>query len=906
MAEPDPQISGADWATVGEAITNGVVKLISGKGVQKVAVSSIGEGVLTAFHTLCKLLGEIGVMLAKTLMAAEPIVIPAFAGFAGEIIANMFGAEVSPSAFADRANKPGRLAAADAIVDVVWKNITAGTPNPLTASDEPAKRFAAVSVNAAIEGWFQSHVITLLESIVPSDVLHMNDWHKLASSVERTLPLGRLTRKALGPLASVMVATPLQWKLNDTYRPTGIPTSDAVRQYMRGHITLERLRERLAREGYTEDRIDELINGQRKFFSASDVRTFLYSQHWDNPTAMKHLRDQGYDEQTASDALHLEGLKRIMQNDNAISDAGVTAYANRAIERDYLIGLLSAYIENAAERALVLEIADVRRALAVKHLSPTQAAACVRTGILGFADYRTACERDGYDDEAIDALDLLLRHDVDEAQDIAAARAAQAAERAAAQLAKQQLAARRLADIEAERALQRRGSISDLRAAAVRGLIAIPRLEEVLAAEYDADTVQIIVDLVNDDRQRYLAQQQAAEDARKRAAARSIDVGTLEQAVLDGVLTMSEFARRLTDLQFTPADATLLTQVLQARKDALDAAAAKRAAAEQQAAIKHIDLTRFESLVRRGHRTLEDYDALLSSLGYDDASRAAMQELLQLKVNDDRAAEQLRAAAAAQSTATGPTLEQMRRAVILGVRTQDQFDTYLTANGYTADAHAILVAELQSDVAEADAARQRREAADQARREPVLPLATVERAARLGLVTPDVYLERLRADGYDEDDVAIASDLLLTEIADVQDKRQQRDQAAPAAKDGGLTLAQVEADVMAGTASIEDYRARAIALGLVADDAAALTDLLAAEVSAYGDAELLRADADTDSAGKGLSLAQLEGAVRAGVKTLDEYRSDVMDLGYAPDAAALLAAVLAHQLLTAATPATAQ
>jgi pyruvate,water dikinase len=55
------------------------------------------------------------------------------------------------------------------------------------------------------------------------------------------------------------------------------------------------------------------------------------------------------------------------------------------------------------------------------------------------------------------------------------------------------------------------------------------------------------------------------------------------------------------------------------------------------------------------------------------------------------------------------TLEQARRAVVLQLADETDFQQYLVDNGYTADAQIVLLAELRDDVAVADAARVREE-----------------------------------------------------------------------------------------------------------------------------------------------------------------------------------------------------
>jgi hypothetical protein len=162
--------------------------------------------------------------------------------------------------------------------------------------------------------------------------------------------------------------------------------------------------------------------------------------------------------------------------------------------------------------------------------------------------------------------------------------------------------------------------------------------------------------------------------------------------------------------------------------------------------------------------------------------------LLHLHIDDDAAAAQLRADAAARATHKGLSVEQFRRAVMIGLTPIAQYQPFLLAHGFSADASVALLAELQFDVDEAAAARARREDADRRSQVGKAPLSDVRRAARLGLIPVDVYYARLRQAGYDDDDVAIESDLLAAEIGHARALAAAAQEREDAAHVQGLTL----------------------------------------------------------------------------------------------------------------------
>jgi hypothetical protein len=295
-----------------------------------------------------------------------------------------------------------------------------------------------------------------------------------------------------------------------------------------------------------------------------------------------------------------------------------------------------------------------------------------------------------------------------------------------------------------------------------------------------------------------------------------------------------------------------------------------------------------ETLVRRGHRSLHEYDGLLESLGYEEGARAAMVDLLQIQIDDDARAADARTAAAAKLAAKGLSLEQFRRAVILGITDISAFTPWLLAQGFTTPAAAVLLAELQFDRDEAVVAAARRQEADRRSQVGKAPLSDVRRAARLGLIPVGTYYARLRADGYTDDDVAIESDLLATEIA--QDRAAQALAASRTAAptDKGLTLGQLAAGVLAGAASLDSYIARALALGFTLEDAQVLAATLQDRIDATAAARARKADLMARGGDRELARADVEKAVRAGLRTLDEYGAWLAAQGYADDDAALL------------------
>lgn len=900
MAEPTIAETPEQWNDIGKQLAAGAVDVWIKSDIGKAGVDIFAKAVGSILGYAYVGMAPIGLGLAKAMSESEDIIAPAFSEFAAAGINDIFGTNISGAAFAASRGAGNRGGAGDALGRALMNQIRGGS-GPIAPSDEAAAKYVNAMATVALEDWFKGWFFEVLSSLVPQlDVGKIEAYGALGDKVSNVLGLGRISNRVLRPIVDASIVTPLEWKTNKTYQPRLLSPSEAARQVARGRWTTEQGVEELARQGYSAERIEAIFNGQRRFFSAADVRTFVNREHWTRDQGIQQLRDNGYDETAALDALRLEGLRRIDQLEDQLASAIVAAYADRRIDRAQFGGLLNDAVGVASERSFLTELGEMRRTLNVKRLSLAQVEAMVKSGVASVLDYREAARRDGYPEQDVLMLELQLRYELDKQSDVEELRRRATEDRALEAERKAAAAAARRAEIEAERARDARGPIAKLEQAVIRGLIPLSRVEEVLRAEYDADTVAILLDLVEDKRADYVAQQERAARAETGARERGLNLSELRAALFAGVITIGEFRARLGQLGLSPDDAEVLTATAAGDLTARNEVSARRLAAGAAAQRRRIDLTRFETLVRRGARTMVQYDALLADLGFDDVDRAALVDLLQLTIADDAAARAERERAAAQLEERGLSLEQFERAVVLGVKSLDEYSRFLLEQDFTADAQIALVALLRDRVDEANAARARRHATTDDDGGLALSLATVRRAARLGVITPDAYADRLARQGYAPDDIAIDLELLLLEIADVQAARAKRDAAERAAAERQLSLVDVERAVKRGLQPIEAYRARAAELGFAGDDLDLLVALLVDEVADLQAARARRGQIDGELRARNLSVATLEEAVTKGFATLADFHAEVRALGYSAEDADLLTALLATDLDAAA------
>lgn len=342
------------------------------------------------------------------------------------------------------------------------------------------------------------------------------------------------------------------------------------------------------------------------------------------------------------------------------------------------------------------------------------------------------------------------------------------------------------------------------------------------------------------------------------------------------------------------------------------------AVSKKQFNTKTISPSTMETMVKAGLKTFDDYRNTLLDYGYSVSDARDLELLLMTQMKSISDAKKAlaekqkaaaEAAAAREATAAakkaaeqlrllnkGVSLAKEEAMVRAGIRTLAQYRTFLTNNGTPANNADDLVALLSESIEAARQVALQRAQLQAAGEQKGVSLSQLDKAVRAGVLSVDEYQQQLRALDYDENTVALLVELATNDIQDAKTRQQTRDAAAAASADKGVSLSQFERAVRLGIRSLDDYSSFLTSQGYGDDDVALLTDTLSKQLDADTAAQQLRADAAAKSSARGLSLAQLETAVRAGVKTMADYRAALLDLGYDADAQDTLISLLQLKL----------
>jgi hypothetical protein len=160
-----------------------------------------------------------------------------------------------------------------------------GAPVPSVA---PAATFSGLAVNFGLA----TGILAAIGGAFP--IGHLEELRELGEEVAKNIGLGRLVRRALTPLVTVLVSQPMQWYLNQKYHPTQIPVGMLVNPYAGGFVDPTLLHQTLDLEGWSTDKINALVALHSRKLSPADVEQLYRAGQWTQQQALDYLVKLGY------------------------------------------------------------------------------------------------------------------------------------------------------------------------------------------------------------------------------------------------------------------------------------------------------------------------------------------------------------------------------------------------------------------------------------------------------------------------------------------------------------------------------------------------------------------------------------------------------------------------------------
>jgi hypothetical protein len=398
--------------------------------------------------------------------------------------------------------------------------------------------------------------------------------------------------------------------------------------------------------------------------------------------------------------------------------------------------------------------------------------------------------------------------------------------------------------------------------------------------------------------QKAKAEEQAARrrEIEAELAVKEISLPQIEALVRRGLRTVEQYRQALRAAKYAADDVNALAELLEGQIDDARAEAERREELRAEAAKRKLSLSDLERAVKLNFMSVEEYRSQLAGAGFSDNDRGLLAGMLQRELDLAIENEARKVEAARRLAERQVSLDDLERAVRLGQRSVDQYRARLTQEGFLPDDADLMADLLRADLAADQEARERRAEIDAKLKRKKISLGELEQAVRAGVRTMPDYRNVLVREGYSDEDAELLVRLLQLQIDADRQAADKRKEAEATLAERHIALSDVERAVKLGVLDMAAYKRVLTREGFIAEDQTTLVTLLTTEISGIRDAERKRAEAEKAAAKRNITLADIERAVRLGLRTLVEYQGVLASLGYAAQDQSTLVSLLQLQI----------
>ena len=840
---PVPDIPPANFQAIGSQVAQGANQ------------GGFWSGLFDAlFSWLPKLIARIlGILMGATLTVVAFLLKLLLSGLdnaqygidqvASTAVEGITGVQVNTGGWTTIGNAAARQAdmnnIASALLQGIVGDYTSGATQNLGPSDAGAKRYFGISTKIAVEGWLQE----FLGECLP--VLHVDKLGGLKDALEGTWGLSRLARRAWAAPVKVLIEDPFTWLMNQTFTPAKVPVETMIRELIRASDTSIDWKGELAMLGFGADKIDALVNYNKLHAPVAGIVTLLEHGQLDFPTATALLQAQGYDSTTAgylvqieqtnkASALAMELVKKAIEQ----WGAGQLTQDQRdqVIQNPFGTSTGIVYEGDLGGQSTSYALSPAERAYVQVLISLTNQKAA-KTRMLSISEAAKLVEQGIWGLDQFRDLVLAKGYTPDDEQDLELLTL---------------LESKKLADAAAAKA-----AAAKSKAAAATAKAAA---------------------------------------AKAAAEAKGVGVAKFESLVAGGEKTIADYQAFLTAKGVAADNVTALTAALQAKLGKAAATSSAAGSAGAAAKAKALNVAQLETAVTDGLITLADFTGRLRTGGLDDGDAAVLTEELQQKIDAATAKHNALAEAKASAAIKHVNLSQEQRSVLLGVQTANQYQQFLSAHGFASEDIAVLMSDIQAQLAKTTTAKAATPGATSAAAAKGINLTTLAKLVRAGVKQPSDYAAAVIAAGYSPADAQAMESYLNLQMEQDQQTLAAKGRASALPTQRLLSVTELEKLAKAGVVPAATYTQSLVASGVSAADAQTLTLALASGIKSSTAAAANGPTTAATLKAKGLSLAGLEADTVAAKLTVAQLTSILAGNGITQDQIDQVAGLVQDQI----------
>lgn len=375
-----------------------------------------------AVRILAGSLDEILAAVAVLFQAGQGEGSRGFSDLVAAVLGDLLGVEIAGDSIFAAFQTRGRIAAmqeaGSGLLDLLTKEFISGGDVSPEQGDAAVRAFLGFVLSFAV----RQGNIEFLTSLIPEEYRFADGFRAYGELMAKNLGLGRLTRVALRPLMTTLVATPFQWRLNQSFHPTQFREGDMISPLQQTLMSSDLIFQQMDLLGYSKDKIEALIKLHQKRLTVDEIDLFYRFGSAGRDDAIAHLADLGYPPDLAAQVLNAKDLGRGVTALRNLIDSAETAVTDGHITVDDFSALLDTLPIGPLEKAFRLQAVGFKVKAPHTHLTLAQAQKAFEEGIWTLDQLSAYLDARGYsadDSTTLQLITLLALAKLDEAKKVA-------------------------------------------------------------------------------------------------------------------------------------------------------------------------------------------------------------------------------------------------------------------------------------------------------------------------------------------------------------------------------------------------------------------------------------------------------------------------------------------------------
>jgi hypothetical protein len=325
---------------------------------------------------------------------------PAVAGMAVDVLNELLGTDYAATHLPTGGTVADHIARAGAVGHLLHAQLMSefagATDVTADKGKVAAERFSGLLVNFGTA----TGILALLGGLIPQ--VHLEEVREIAEQVARNLGLGRAHRMVLKVILDPLIVKPYTWYINQRFHPAVFSRGDVLNPFTSTLMSQQAVFDALDLEGFSHDKIEQLIKLHQKRLTLEDVETLRRWAYWSEDQAHKYLVELGWPEELADTAGLMPELRRTDARVHTLVEKVVAAVIDGHMAIADGITQIKALPLSDREQSMIEITMTVAARIPHASMSLLNAQAALEQGLFTIGDLQAWLAQRGYtgDDQA--------------------------------------------------------------------------------------------------------------------------------------------------------------------------------------------------------------------------------------------------------------------------------------------------------------------------------------------------------------------------------------------------------------------------------------------------------------------------------------------------------------------------